>query len=381
MSSRTVAHFKGRYLPLTETFIYQYLTNHQRYDTVMVGIQAANLNKFPYQPRYLLFERPLWDPRFWLWGFLQKFDISSINLSYYGHVIKQTDPDILHAHFGPTGVQLVPYRESDRPLVTSFYGYDASKLVHDDESVKADYERLFETGDLILVEGPAMQEKLLELGCPESKLSIQRIAIDTSRIEPRYPDAEGGLTVLIVGRYVEKKGIPDGIRAFAEAFRDRPDAELRIVGGEAGEITQSELEAIAAEEGIREQVTFAGYLDYDDYLAEVHSCDILLAPSKRASSGDSEGGAPTVLLEAQASGKPVVSTTHADIPYVVADDETGKLVTPGNVAELADALRWCTENRDKLTSMGKSGQARMKSRHDVDALVGELEAEYDKLVN
>ena len=373
----TVGHFVSTYLPITQTFVYQYLTNHERYEPFVCGTFAENLDLFEFEHRDLFMELPRWSPRFWAYGILAKFNTRDISETYFPRVIERREPDIMHAHFGPIGVDLEPYRTSQRKLVTSFYGYDASRLVKDNQSIQSEYERLFEGGDLFLVEGPAMEEELLDLGCPESKTAIQRIAIDTSRITPGYPDQDSITRVLMVGRFVEKKGMPDGIEAFASAFGG-DNAELRIIGGEA-EYGQEKLERIAESEGVRDQVTFTGYLDYRDYLEEIQGCSLLLAPSKFAESGDSEGGAPTVLLEAQAAGKPIVSTTHADIPYVVEDGTTGLLVTPGDVSEIADALRKCTSDYERMNEMGRSGVERMKERHDIDILTPQLEERYNKL--
>jgi colanic acid/amylovoran biosynthesis glycosyltransferase len=375
--SNTVGHFVTSYLPLTETFIYQYLSHHDRYEPFVCGGFSENLDLFEFEPRELFMDLPRWSPRFWTYGILAKLGIRDIGDTYFRRIIKRRDPDILHAHFGPNGVRLAPYRTPNRKLVTSFYGYDASRLVEGNDEMRANYQNLFERGDLFLAEGPAMQEKLLELGCPEPKTAIQRIAIDTSRITPAYPDETSQLRVLMVGRFVEKKGLPDGIKAFATAFADT-NAKLRIVGGEA-EYSRERLESIADAVGVREQVTFTGYLDYDDYLAEIHDCSILLAPSKRADSGDSEGGAPTVLLEAQAAGKPVVATTHADIPYVVADGETGLLAQPGNISELATALETLASDPDWMVAVGQSAVQRVQNRHDINILAPKLENKYDQI--
>lgn len=375
--SKTVGHFVDKYLRLTQTFVYQYVTNHHSYQPFVCSKFSENIDKFEFEPREIFIELPRWSPRFWMYGTLAKFDIRDISETYYPHIISHRDPDILHAHFGPVGVSLAPYRKQDRKLVTSFYGHDASKLVEEDEKIRDNYQRLFDRGDLFLVEGPAMQKKLLNLGCPRSKTMIQRIAIDMSQVNPQYPTEGSPLRILMVGRFVEKKGLPDGIKAFAKVFKDT-DAELRIIGGEA-EYSREQLEHVAVSVGIEDQVTFTGYLEYEEYLEEVRQCSLLLAPSKRAESGDSEGGAPTVLLEAQACGKPVVATTHADIPYVVEDGKTGILAPPGNIPELADALQHCVNDHDRMVQLGQAGVHRMTERHSISNLAPALEKKYDEI--
>ncbi|MCU4800375.1 glycosyltransferase [Halobacteria archaeon HArc-gm2] len=376
---RTVGHFVGTYLKPTQTFIYQYLKNHDRYDPFVAAARSRHLDRFPFDPRYVLTDLSRMNPRFWLYGALEKFDIYGLERTFYRNVIRQADPDVLHAHFGPMGLRLTEQRAPDRPLVTSFYGYDASQLVQGNDTLRASYLELFEIGDRFLVEGPSMREKLVQLGCPEEKVSLQRIAIDTTRIEPQYPSVDNTFRILMVGRFVEKKGMPDGILAFADAFEDE-SAELRIVGGQDGGYTEADLRDVAERQGVGQKVTFTGYLDYESYLKEVRNCDLLLAPSKRASTGDSEGGAPTVLLEAQASGKPVVATTHADIPYVVEDGSAGLLVTPGDVESLAGALREFGADPERMAAMGRVGRQNMERRHDIDRLAEQLEQRYDDLV-
>jgi colanic acid/amylovoran biosynthesis glycosyltransferase len=379
----TVGHFRDRYLQLTETFIYQYLTNHDRYEPYVSALYEENLDNFPFEPRYTLPERD--DTRPWD-RLSRRLPDTPFGHPFYGRVIDEHSPDITHAHFGSTGATLSAYRRDDRPLVTSFYGYDVSEAVQQSEGItdrlkaqyyKQLYKPLFRRGDLFLVEGPAMREKLLHLGCPPEKIKLQRIAIDTSRIEPRYPETVN--TVLMVGRFAEKKGMPDGIRAFAEVFAGT-DVQLRIVGGGATDgYSREELARLAANCGVGDQVIFTGYLPYDEYLEEVNSCDVLLAPSKTASSGDSEGGAPTVLLEAQAAGKPIVSTTHADIPYVVINGTTGLLSSPGDVRELADSIGHLRDDPSLLSQLGQKGRENMIERHDVSTLVVDLENRYDSV--
>ncbi|WP_435333081.1 glycosyltransferase [Haloarchaeobius sp. TZWWS8] len=383
-----VGHFRTYYLPLTETFIYQYLTNHERYDPFVCAFLEQNLEKFPFESRHVLQEEIRTNPSLAVDAFGH---VAKLGYPYFERVLDREDPDVVHAHFGPMGWHLQHVVE-DRPLVTTFYGYDTSELVSPDTTLKerakrlytGDYRKkyrtLFAEGDRFLVEGPAMKEKLVNLGCPPRKIGIQRIAIDVDRIKPSYPDSDPDWRVLMVGRFVDKKGMPDGIRAFARAFGDEPDAELRIVGGDAREVKQEDLEAIAGAEGVREKVTFTGYLDYDEYVKEIHSCDLLLAPSRTGKSGDSEGGAPTVLLEAQAAGKPVVATTHADIPYVVEDGVSGKLAPERDVDGLVRKLNEFRSDPGVLAEFGERGRTNMERRHDISVLAPQLESTYDTLL-
>lgn len=385
MSTRTVGHFRTEYLQLTETFIYNYLNGHEQYDPFICSIKSSNLDEFPFSPKYILEEIPKNDPRRWYYELLRCLQFDK---RYYRSVLTAERPDIIHAHFGPMGVKLAGQHPEDAPLVTSFYGYDLSQVVTSGGSVKdrlrsryyrRRYSELFKRGDLFLVEGPAMKEKLIEAGCPEHKAGIQHIGINVEEIEPNYPN--GGVdSVLMVGRFVEKKGMPDGIRAFGRTFSGT-DTTLRIVGGEASHgYSESDLREVAKGADVGNQVKFTGYLDHQEYLREVQNCDVLLVPSKTASDGDSEGGAPTVILEAQAKGKPVIGTRHADIPYYVSDGVSGGLADPGDISGISKELQRLIEDPGLLREYGYQGRQYVLQHHDIHDLIVELEEKYDALL-
>lgn len=386
-ADRSVGHFREQYLQLTETFIYHYLTNHDRYRPFVCSRTVTNLDKFPFSPRYSLESLPKTTPRRWYYRLLEA---GRIRGQYYRDVLAKTQPDVAHAHFGPMGAALTAHGPIDPALVTTFYGYDLSKAIKGGDSLgdrfdavrkRHQYSKLFERGDLFLVEGPAMKEKLVDICCPEDKAGIQHIGIDAEGIEPSYPEGDDIDSVLMVGRFVEKKGMPDGIRAFGRVFAGT-GTQLRIVGGgTARGYTEEDLRGVAASAGVEEQVVFTGYLDHGEYLAEVADCDVLLVPSKTAPDGDSEGGAPTVILEAQAHGKPVVGTTHADIPYYVADGTSGGLARTGDVSGIADELQKLSDEPKLLCQYGKAGREYVLQSHEIRALSAELERKYDRLLD
>src|SRR5439155_22278141 len=120
--------------------------------------------------------------------------------------------------------------------------------------------------------------------------------------------------VLVVGRLVDKKGLEDAVTAFFRARRSVPDARMTIVGaGPDGRQARVQVARL----GLSDAVSFVGTRPHADVLALMAGTRVLLHPSRTAKDGDSEGGAPTILLEAQAIGMPIVTTRHADIPNVV----------------------------------------------------------------
>ncbi|MFQ5811545.1 MAG: glycosyltransferase, partial [Armatimonadota bacterium] len=339
-----VGHFVHTWLGLTETFIFQYVSRIRRFRPVVVCTGTSNLEQFPASPLALC-PRPRRGTVSWAacgvaarvfarrWPAADAFVRGRIAAAARRHGLA-----LMHAHFADGALFVLPVcRRLHLPLITSFYGYDAcqSDLL---DTHRADYARLFREGDRFLVEGPRMMQRVAGLGCPRDKLRIQHIAIDLSRIPFRPRRAPTGATpirVLFVGRFVEKKGILDAIAAFGATNGGRRSMQLRLIGD--GPL-RPQVEALIKELGLTSRASLLGYVPYERMVQELARAHILLAPSTTAPNGDAEGGAPTVLLEAQASGLPIVSTKHADIPYVLAPAAAARLCDEGDLAGLAAAL-------------------------------------------
>ena len=106
--------------------------------------------------------------------------------------------------------------------------------------------------------------------------------------------------------------------------------------------------------------------------------DLFVLPSRTdPQTGESEG-TPTVLVEAQACGLPVISTIHADIPSIVADGDAGLLVPEGQVEALRDALDRLLSQPARWATMGAAGRAYVERRHSPQAVGAQLEQLYDR---
>ena len=261
-------------------------------------------------------------------------------------------------------------------MVTTFYGADMSAMARNARWRK-DYACLFDQGELFLVEGSHMQNQLIALGCSSAKSSIQRIGVDLQRfIFREAPPVEDHVRILMCGSFREKKGHEYGIKAFARIRAEFSKARLRIIGD--GPLRPGIISLINSL-GLRlgEDVVLLGYLNYSAYMAEAAGTHLFMAPSVTASNGDSEGGAPTVLLEMQAMGLPVLSTHHADIPEVVANGESGYLVPEPDEVALSEKLMELLVYPQNWNEMGRAGRAHIERRHDIVKLAAQLEDRYD----
>ena len=190
-----------------------------------------------------------------------------------------------------------------------------------------------------------MAGEIRKLGCPADKLRIHHLGVDLDALpfRPRSWHPGNVLRVLIAASFREKKGIPIAIQALAKIAEEVP-LQVTVIGAAgAGPKSQAEkrriLEAIA-ESGLSERVRLLGYQPHSVLLEEAYRHHVFLSPSLTASDGDSEGGAPVSLIEMMATGMPVVSSRHADIPEVIKHGISGFLADERDAHKLAACLRW-----------------------------------------
>jgi colanic acid/amylovoran biosynthesis glycosyltransferase len=343
----------------------------------------ANAHLFPL-PNGKLFELK-GERKTWKWvkdGIVRRFAgehfVINRNLGRAEEIFRNEQCRAIHAHFGPNGYAILPVaKQLGIPLITNFYGSDTAPNSTDDNWPEQ-RRILFREGDLFLVEGAHMRRRLIDLGCSPEKVQIQHIAIRFDKLKarasaPRHPEP----VVLFAGRFVEKKGLIYSLQAIKRLTGAGYKLTFRIIGdGPTGD----ECRAYVRENGLEKVVQFLGFLNHDQYLAELQQANIFLHPSVTAANGDTEGGAPTTILEAQACCVPIVSTRHADIPNVVAVDESAVLAHERDVEGLASALASVLDHPGRWDQMGLAGRAFVEKYHDVSNEVKLLEDKYFSLI-
>lgn len=379
MNKRVViAHYNEAFFEKSETFIYNYISHFKSVKPILFALKFLNFDLFPFLNESC-YQLPASFPLKYSFSWLkvkicQKFLSTCFTAEEF--ICRKQKVRLIHAHFGPQGFRAVNWFElRPLPVITSFYGYDVSELPNDPVWAKR-LKILFEKGRMFLVEGNVMRSKLIAIGCPEEKIRVQRIAIPLDKLafKERLPKNSGEKAVfLFCGRFVEKKGLRYTIEAFGELKKTNPNFEFRVIGD--GPLKE-DIQNLVKKFGLKEHVTFLGFLNYQQYIDELDRADIFIHPSVTSQTGDSEGGAPTVILEAQAMGLPVVSTYHADIPNIVKDKESALLSNERDVPGLVSNILEILLHQDRWAQMGRAGRAFVEEFHDIQKEVNSLEDKY-----
>lgn len=370
-----IAYLKFDYLPLSEVFVYEQIKNIQKFEVLVLCAKTENLDKFPFNNIKSLSNLNFISNLFNI--ALLKFNISP---SYFTKIIKEEKISLIHAPFGWNGLLALPYKDKfNIPLVVNFYGHDVAIFKQEKDS-NPRIKRLFEKGDLFLAEGEVMKRELIKIGCPEEKVLVQHLGLDLEKFkfkERKLPENGEKIRILLIARFVEKKGIPYLIKAFANIRNKYTNVELKLVGD--GPMKKSIKELIKSL-GISPDVTLAGFKPYNEISNELLEAHIFVHPSIEAKDGDTEGGAPTILFAAQATGLPVISTYHADIPEVVLNGKSGYLVNEKDVADLTEKINYLLEHPDLWSKLGCEGRKHIEKNYNIVTQVKKLEEIYESLV-
>jgi colanic acid/amylovoran biosynthesis glycosyltransferase len=293
--------------------------------------------------------------------------------------LRAARPRLIHAHFGTDGLLVLPLaRALGVPLITSLRGYDVTRS---DRALLASgrlswmryalgKKRLQRSGALFLAVSNALREQAIARGYPETRTLTHYNGVDLDRFRPNDTPPEPSL-ILHVGRLVEKKGT----KVLIEALTMNALAGARLVISGDGPL-RGALERQARELGDR--VRFLGTLPSDEVANWMRRASVLAAPSVTAADGDAEG-LPNVVVEAAASGLPVVGTLHSGIPEAIEDGATGFLVPEGDAGALAARLADLLGSEQLRREMGSAARRLAERKFSRQVLTARLESIYDEV--
>lgn len=286
--------------------------------------------------------------------------------------------DIIHAHFGMVGDRFRFVSELWKaPMVVSFHGYDVS--VWPFERGRDCYTRLFKVASAFVVNSEDTRRRVIGLGCPPEKIEKLYPAWDMANFPYRVRQRGTGqlMRVLTVARLVEVKGVEDAVAAIALVRKTHPNVRYDIIGD--GPL-RSRLEALIDALNLREAITLHGAQSPDYVRHMMDESHAFLSPSVTTSVGAQEG-LGVALLEAQASGLPVVATEHGAFPEVVAHGETGFLAPEHSPEQLAYWLRYLIENPQIAAQIGRAAREHVKQHFAPEQINARCIDLYEKVID
>lgn len=296
--------------------------------------------------------------------------------------LRDVGAELVHAHFGTDATDIWPsVKAAGLPMLVTLHGYDIN--IHREwweAGHGGIHRRVYPRRLLQMAHDPAVhfiavsqaiKRRAIEYGIPEGKITVCYIGVDTERFKPGgLPIDQRRKRILFVGRMVEKKAPLLLIRAFSEVRKQVPEAELVMIGD--GPLLEDAKQLARTLDG---PVEFMGAQPSDAVLTQLHLARVFCLPSITAENGDAEG-LPICLMEAQASGTPVVTTPNGGSAECVIEGATGIIIAENDQLDLVNSLSISLQNTVFLRKAQEASTSHMANCFRLDRTTRLIEAAY-----
>lgn len=275
----------------------------------------------------------------------------SLHALYFADLARRRGVDRVHVHFANRATHAALFVRALGGPPFSFTAHAQDFMV--DLGSEALLGEMGERAEFVVAVSDFSRALLAER-CPAARLHRIYNGLDLDSWSAPAPGAGGGeLRIFSVGRLIEFKGFGDLIEACGELRLQEIPVRCEIAG--EGPL-RAELEALIEERELGDCVRLLGLLPQAEIRERLEACDVFALACRVDARGACDV-LPTVITEAMAAGRPVVSTTVAGVPELVVDGQTGFLAAPGDVPAIADALALLAD-RALRERMGQAGRER-----------------------
>lgn len=257
--------------------------------------------------------------------------------------------DIVHFEFLSLGAMYPNVRRYiDCPVVVSCRGQDLHTLELRSAEERRPAINCLQQADAIHCVSDEMANEVVRIIGPRKNIFVNRPAVDTDSIRERPASNGGPLKLLATGRLVWKKGLDYLLAALARVARAGIDFKMEILGD--GELKDS-LQFSISDLGLDHHVTLVGGVSSAAVLARLQSADIFVLPSV-------EEGISNAVLEAMATGLPIVTTDAGGMAEAVTDGVEGFVVRVRDIHALASRIEGLARDAPLRLRMGTAARAR-----------------------
>ena len=282
--------------------------------------------------------------------------------------LKSLKPGLVLFEYGHIGVEFYEICSTlNIPFVVHFHGNDASHK-NTINVLGEHYRRMFSKAAALIGVSHSMIERLILLGAPKEKLHYIPYGVDLNVYKKNTQKKELKKNIVAVGRFVEKKAPHLTILAFSLISKTNTNSDLIFVGD--GPLLNPCKQLVRALR-LESRVKFLGVQSSIQIAKLLSSAYIFVQHSVIDEDGGAEG-APNSIMEASASGLPVVSTKHEGIPDIVIDGVSGILVKEFEIEEMAIAIEELLSNNELYKKMSSAGEHRIKTEFNLDVQIKKL---------
>ena len=381
----------GTWLKPEMQSVYRQAANLRRYQNAVYTETLQHPERFPFEPLVLMERQVRPRPK---GNFILRF--------WYKHIIKQWPPPrcittapeyhpynlpsllrghqpiLVHVYYGHKAVKYLDMIKAwGGPFLVSFHGVDVVKFTGDRNYV-ASLQCVFQEARLILARSQSLLDGLKALGCPAEKLRLNYtpIPLDAFPASMRSAPADGAWRLVQACRLIPKKGLFTTLEALRLVVPHFPKLKFVVCG--TGPVKEEFLRRRDAL-NLTENVEVLGWMNQPKLLAEYQRAHLFLHPSELTDTSDQEG-IPNSMLEAMATGLPVIATHHGGIPEAVTHGVDSLLVPERSPQQLAEAILSLLRDPALLVRLSGAASQTVRQRFGLEASIAKLEDCYDEAI-
>lgn len=381
----------GTWLKPEMQSLYRQVINLRRYQNTVYTETLQHPERFPFEPVVLMERQVRPRPkgnfilRFWYKHIIKQWPpprCITTAPEYHPYnlpaLLREHQPDLVHVYYGHKAVKYLDMIKAwGGPFLVSFHGVDVVKFTGDRNYV-ANLQCVFTEARLILARSQSLLDGLKALGCPPEKLRLNYtpIPLDAFPASLRSAPEDGAWRLVQACRLIPKKGLFTTLEALRLVVPHFPKLKFVVCG--TGPVKDEFLKR-RDELGLTENVEVLGWMNQPQLLAEYQRAHLFLHPSELTDTSDQEG-IPNSMLEAMATGLPVVATHHGGIPEAVTPGVDSLLVPERSPEQLAEAILSLLRDPALLVRLSAAAAQTVRQRFGLEASIARLEDCYDEAI-